>query len=166
MKYVRVSGDVRGLNRLRSRIEHAQQTIEVGILEGRGSQVVGEHGETLATIGKLQEWGFVTRFPSSSYSVHVPARSWLNMPLHRPEFVSGARLVLTRYLNGQVSDAGRALGEYAVSWIRLAFLSSGFGSWSPLSAETIRRRRETGSSSRMPLIDTGKLMNSISWRTK
>ena len=165
MKYVHVRGDDSRLRDMVAKLK-ALPTVEVGILEDKGSQMVENSKITLATLGMLHDHGFLCHAFGRDKTVHVPARSWLNMPLNRRELHQTFRWHIRRFLQGKEKQLPKKLGEAAVTEIRLAFLSSGYGSWKQLKESTLKNRRRRGSSSLMPLIDTGRLMSSISWREK
>lgn len=165
MKYVHVKGEDKRLRELVAQLK-SLPTVEVGILDDRGSEAVEGTSITLATLGMLHDHGFLCRAFGRDKTVHIPARSWLNMPLNHRELHKTFRWHIRRFLEGKEKELPKKLGEAAVTEIRLAFLTSGYGTWKPLKDSTLKNRRRHGSSSLMPLIDTGRLMSSISWKEK
>lgn len=110
-----------------------------------------ESTQTNAEIGALHEFG--------SFTKHIPARSFLRLPLHQKqkeivaEASQGAAALLAK---GQVVLVLKRLGIACENWIQRAFETRGFGAWKANAPSTIRRK---GSS--QPLIDTAQLRRSI-----
>lgn len=163
-----------GLKKLGALFAGSARIVRVGILSGpkmsRKKDTSGRKSgsaETNAEIGAKQEYG--------SFTEGIPARSFLYNPLKsskaRKRIVRDAAEGLDRELsrkepvNAETSFYGK-VGAGLVAAVQDAFDESGPG-WKPLKPETIRRRRTRKvwpRSGTKPLIDTGELRNSISFR--
>lgn len=144
---MQVRADTRGFKIIEKALTDNYKT-RVGIL---GSQASASHGKgvTNAQIGTLHEFG----------GAGIPPRSFLRMPLETKmgEWIKKNKDWYYKLMTmGNLRKFYVAMGFAAEAIIDDAFTSSGFGSWSPLSPITIKRK---GSS--LPLIDTGQLRASI-----
>jgi hypothetical protein len=130
---------------------HAVVTTKAGLRKAGRSLVP----QTNAEIGLVHEKGSLT--------LHVPRRSFLEMPL----VLKSAGLLAIRnklwaiFLAGErtkerLKEAYRNLGLLAERIIQAAFESRGFGKWAPDSDSTQKRK-----GSDMPLIDSGQLRRAI-----
>ena len=73
-----------------------------------------------------------------------------------------AELAITEYGDyGILGELAQAVGVSALEQIQEAFDTEGFGEWTPNSPATIRAK-----GSEMPLIDTGNLRNSITYKVE
>lgn len=109
---------------------------------------------TNAELGLIQERGSISR--------HIPARSFLQMPLFLKldkNLSSLKKLILRGIEVGDLRIAYRDLGILAENIVQQAFGSGGFGHWLPNKPSTIARKKSS-----QPLIDTGQLRRSISSR--
>jgi phage gpG-like protein len=144
-----------GLNKLVRAIS-GPMVVEIGIL---GKKSVREDGGSNdnAYIGAIHELGSYEKKPV------IPARSFLLMPLfHKAEQIKkqtaiGAEKLLAK---GDTMGLLRHLGTAAVRAILEAFATRGFGTWAPNTPGTIKHKKHGDS----PLIDTGQLRRSISFR--
>lgn len=124
--------------------------IEVGILSGSGTPTAG--GEDILSIAFTHEFGFSAR--------NIPERSFMRAGFDEnvDEIQRTAETLLDGVLQGRTTGKAmlEALGGVVVSMIQnyLTDLST-----PPLSARTIEQK---GSSN--PLIDTGQLRSSITWK--
>lgn len=168
-------------------------SVKVGLLaENGGSDEVSENLD-LAGLGAVQEFGAriqvtekMRKFLAYKLGIHlkketteivIPARSWLQMPLERSQDLRAkikektqltkserelAELAITEYGDyGILGELAQAVGVSALEQIQEAFDTEGFGEWTPNSPATIRAK-----GSEMPLIDTGNLRNSITYKVE
>lgn len=106
---------------------------------------------TNAELGLIHELGSKTR--------HIPARSFLRMPLSlkSKEILAAAFIGAPELLRkGDIRGILAHLGIACEKWIQTAFATGGFGSWAPDKPATVKRK---GSDS--PLIDSAQLRRSI-----
>lgn len=171
-----------GLESLITRLK-TDKVVRVGII-GTKAKSQRKGGMTNAEIGTIHEFG-------SEDGKHPPQRSFLAEPLaeklnFNQESMKGMRKSLWKnVILGNKSDVFLAeLGAKALSIIEGAFLTYGYGKWKPLAASTWssweRKESITGwrtaksiatfrkglnkSLDRLPLVDTGKLKGSISFK--
>lgn len=135
-----IASRVEGLNHVR---------VHVGIF-------VGE----LAYIGLIHEFGWE---PSN-----IPERSWLRSTFvdRRREIAAMKARVAAGVISGALT-AERAmsiLGEFAVQLVKEQIIKHGPSIWEPLRPETIRRKSRGGKRKEKPLIDTGQMLNAITYR--
>lgn len=126
-----------------------KDVVKVGVLSNKDPRKSGPAGN--AELGAIHEFG--------SYSKHIPARSWLRMPIMQfaDEIVAMASKSADYYLSkGDINGILRNLGIACEHVIQRAFATSGFGQWAPNAPSTIRKK---GSSK--PLIDTRQLARSV-----
>lgn len=128
--------------------------VKVGLPEGTGPGVY-PGGQTVIEVGAIHEFG-----------IGVPRRSWLRMPMerHRREL---AKFIGKQFdlVTGQNVDAKKALGlvgAKARNYSTEAFRTNGYGLWPPLAPSTVKSKKRRGKQT--PLIDTGTLRQSITWR--
>lgn len=165
--YIQVKIDIDRLDEIQSSLM-ARYVTRVGILGSKTNRMKtittrkGLHRagreaspQTNAEIGLLHEKG--------SLSLHIPRRSFLEMPLVlKSEGLMAIRnKIWAAFIAGpetkvKLKSAYVELGHMAERIVQAAFESRGFGHWVPDSAGTIRRK-----GSDMPLIDTGQLRRSI-----
>lgn len=158
------------LRKLGALFKSSSAVVRVGILNGpkmaRKNQTSGKGGPaTNAQIGAIQEFGSFTR--------GIPPRSFLHMPLKsdkvRKRVAADAREALEHAARGGGDTAKRFFGNIGaglVAVVQASFEQSGPG-WKPLKPSTIQRRRTRKVAPRRgtkPLIDTGELRHSISFR--
>ena len=134
-----------------------QISIKVGILGSNGSkQAKNDDNElgkiTMATLGAIHEFG--------SVKANIPARSFIRMPLETKykEELSRNKGFKQALKELDIAKLNNEAGLTATVVINDAFASGGFGEWTPLKPETIRKKGSDGI-----LIDTGDLRRSISY---
>ena len=139
-----------GLQDLKKQLNMGYYT-KVGIL-ANGKANEDHEGIDNATLGAVHEFG--------SLDENIPPRSFLRMPLEtkQDELVSmlKSNKVAALIAQGKIKSVFKLLGIKAEEIIQSAFDSGGFGKWTPLKPQTIKRK---GSAS--VLIDTGQLRRSI-----
>jgi phage gpG-like protein len=139
-----------GLNKLRDALS-GSKVVKVGILADTNSRQ-SEEGEDIsnAELGVIHEFGSMSR--------NIPARSFLKMPLERPELKAFimSKKITDLVAEGKIETALTLIGLKAEEIIDKAFQTRGFGKWQPLKQATIRRKGSTA-----PLIDTRQLQRSI-----
>lgn len=137
---------------LKSLEEMKRKSVAIGILGEDGGETY-EDGATLVQIGAIHEYGLGN-----------PERSFIKMPteLKQKDIARVIGVQFNKTLEGQGVDKSLGLlGVYVQNVIKGAFTSDGYGKWPPLSAITVAKK---GSSK--PLIDTGRLMNSIHYEIR
>jgi hypothetical protein len=133
------------ISRLKQMNELAENKILVGIQEGAGSADDGS--ATLAEVGYYQEYG--TR--------DIPARPWLSEGIKRADPAKLLKQIAVDVVNGRpAQQALDRAGVAAVGSIQEGFTAI---AWQPNAASTIKAK---GSS--QPLIDTGRLRQSVSYK--
>ena len=100
--------------------------------------------------------------------IHIPARSWLQMPLEKRnalkrkimEKFGGSKEHVESYIidTGDLMRLAILIGASAVEQIQEAFASEGFGEWEANSPLTVASK-----GSAMPLIDKGRLRGAITY---
>lgn len=131
--------------RLKAMNELAEKKILVGIQEDAGKTEDGN--VTLAEVGYYQEYG--TR--------DIPARPWLSEGVQRADPAKLLKQIAVDVVNGRPADqALQRAGVAAVGAIQEGFTAT---TWTPNATSTIRAK---GSS--QPLIDTGRLRQSVSYK--
>lgn len=129
--------------------------IAVGLIESTAGSRVYPNGISVVQVGAIHEFG----------AGAIPQRSFLRAPfdIKKEEINNQIRTGIENVQEGR-STAERELnraGTLAVNICKNAFPTSGYGTWEPLSQETIDRK---GSS--LPLKDTGLLNGSIAYEVK
>lgn len=144
-----VKSDFKALNEFMKGIE-SKEVVKVGIFANRstrqGNEPVGN-----PDLGAIHEFG--------SFAKHIPARSWLVMPLvdYAAEILKMASRGIEYHLSrGNFHQILLNLGIACENAIQRAFATSGFGTWAPNASSTIRAK-----GSDKPLIDTSQLRRSV-----
>lgn len=166
-----------------------QYSVKVGLLANKGGSDEVSENMDLAGLGALQEFGADIKItqkmaaflhfkaeelglPSSQGKgdgyVHIPARSWLQMPLERRK---GLLKRIEAYFNtdpegiedyiartGDLMSLATAIGASAVEQIQEAFNTEGFGQWQPNSPLTVASK-----GSAKPLVDEGDLRQAVTY---
>lgn len=125
--------------------------VKVGIVGSNADKEHGESGLTVADIWIIHELGA----PNANIPARAPLRTTFEQKLDE---LKGMQLKLAKALLNDKMDVQRAfniLGAWGASAIK-ATIKAGLPP--PLAASTIARK---GSS--VPLIDTGQLINSVTW---
>lgn len=130
--------------------ELAKLRVKVGVLASNGAQQHGDSDATIAEIAACQEFGTET----------IPERSFLRAGLHTrvAELRATQAKLAKAFIEGKL-DGKRALGllgAWAQSAVKAQIVQHDIPP--PLAAATIAAK---GSSK--PLVDTGQLLNAITW---
>lgn len=164
---VKRSVNFSGLKGLAKAFDTRDKSVRVGVLGSTGGNA-DENGTTNATIGMVMELG---NPGNRMYNTErgnpapIPARSWLRMPLmHQAkkieqDVVKGKKKIGEQIKAGNVDAFLERVGIACVAQIQEAFATRGFGQWAPNSQVTIK-----GKKSDSPLIDTGELRKSVSYK--
>lgn len=170
-----------------------QYSVKVGLLANKGGSE--ERGEDLdnAGLGAIQEFGCDIKITQKMAAylaitakelglpklqtkgdgyIHIPARSFLQMPLTKKNLVIKElkNQLATKDLDEIITYFGKSgdlmtlavlLGASAVEVVRQAFQTQGFGEWAPNSPYTI-----AGKGSANPLLDTGELWQKIDFEVE
>lgn len=139
--------DPKAIDRLKKRLIDAGKVVNVGVPDGKRE----EDGTPVAMIAAVHEYG--------SPAQGIPERSFLRTAIqrNRKTYARLNKINLVKMLRGHM-DAETALGqlgEMAKGDVQFEIRS---GDFVPLKPATIKRK---GSSK--PLIDTGQMVQSISW---
>ena len=163
--------------------------IKVGLLANKGGSDTVSEDMDIAGLGALQEFGADIKItkkmaaflhfkaeelglpPSKGKGdgyIHIPARSWLQMPLEKRnalkrkimEKFGGSKEHVESYIidTGDLMSLAILIGASAVEQIQEAFASEGFGEWEANSPLTVASK-----GSAMPLIDKGRLRGAITY---
>lgn len=166
-----------------------QYQVKVGLLANKGGSDEVSQDMDLAGLGALQEFGADIKItqkmaaflhfkaeelglpPSKGKGdgyIHIPARSWLQMPLQRKKdlqkriikYFGESKESVESYIadTGDLYSLAIMIGAAAVDQIQEAFASEGFGEWKANSPLTIAQK-----GSAMPLIDTASLRGAITY---
>lgn len=168
-------------------------TLKVGLLANKGG--AEERAEDLdnAGLGAIQEFGCDIKITPKMAAylaitakelglpklekqgdgyIHIPARSFLQMPLTRKnavikelknQLMANSIDDVAYYFatKGDMKTLATMLGVSAVEVVKQAFKTQGFGEWQPNSPYTIAAK-----GSAMPLQDTGKLWQKIDYEVE
>lgn len=136
------------------KISKEKYKVEVGVING-GDFIDNKGNITVAGYGLVNEFGSATR--------GIPERSFIRVPLnlHLNEHIRDYKEKYINFLfkSQKIDKAYNYLGLNAKKIILEAFSTSNDGLWKPNSKRTIKQK---GSSK--PLIDSGRLRKSISYR--
>lgn len=143
---------------LRAKIANiAKAYVKVGVLEANGSaEVDGGDGLTMAELAAIHEYG--------APRAGIPARSFIRNTFSDSEGAAKLKAFMVRTAKGliqeklEVAQALNQLGAFAQSLIKKRIKEH---IPPPLKPATVKRK---GSST--PLVDTGQLINSITWEIK
>lgn len=148
----------KGLQQLKDNLKQGY-SVDVGILKGKTSRSnKGKSNINNATLGACMEFGMVYN--------QTPPRSWLRMPVMNVikgfnKLIESNKDVYEKALlkKGGTRSLFIGLGHAALTAIKGAFNSSGYGTWKPNAPSTMRfKKRNT------PLKDTLQLKNAVSFR--
>ena len=136
--------------------ELSKARVKVGVLQGADESVETEHGElTIAELAAVHEFG--------APSVGIPERSFIrgtfNSPEGQEEITKFTTELADQIIKNEVAprQALQMLGAKGAAMVRAKIRSH---VPPPLKQATIDRK---GSST--PLVDTGHLINAVSWET-
>lgn len=165
-----------------------QYSVKVGLLANKGGSDAVSENMDLAGLGALQEFGADIKITQKMAAflhfkakelglpetqgkgdgyVHIPARSWLQMPLERRADLlkkilakTGDIEMVADYITktGDMQSLAILVGASAVEQIQEAFNTEGFGEWAANSPYTTAQK-----GSAMPLVDTGSLRQAITY---
>jgi phage gpG-like protein len=137
-------------------------TVSIGV---QGAQAAANHQGTHLTVAQLatvHEFGKVIRQPNMNRTIVIPERSFLRATVDRyREAIARRQVLLTQgYVLGkfELQGAMELLGQYVVGLVKQRIAN---GIAPPNAPSTIARK---GSSK--PLIDTGQLRNSITYKVE
>lgn len=164
-------------------------SVKVGLLANKGGSDIVSDNLDLAGLGAVHEFGatitvtdkmrgffrhqFGINLKKTTKTIVIPARSFLELPLatqakklekYMMEHFGGEGIQADEYWiaeKGDIESVAVMLGASAVQLINEAFETSGFGDWVPNSPVTIAQK-----GSAMPLVDTGKLRQSITFEVE
>lgn len=143
----------KGWDRILKSMKEADKVfVKVGILSSAGNH----DGIEMATLGTIHEYG--------APSVGIPSRPFMRQTFERikEKIVKFNKKEVGLIFEGK-SDAVRSLkklGVFCQTEIKREFT---IGKFQPLKASTIRAKTVGGKKGTTPLIDTGRLRNSINY---
>lgn len=163
--------------------------VKVGLLAGKGGNDEVSTNLDLAGLGAVQEFGatinvtdkmraffryqFGINLKKTTKQIVIPARSFLELPLttqtkklekYTIEKFGGEGLQALEYWiaeKGDLESVAQMLGVAGVRLVNEAFETSGWGNWAENSPLTIAQK-----GSALPLINTGKLRQSITYEVE
>lgn len=134
--------------------EAKKKEVAIGVLKGSGNY---ESGETLAEVATTHEYGSITK--------NIPARSFLRVPFYqnqkRVDRIIGLAYKSLVKNTATLDKALNVIGAECRNISVDAFDDGAGGTWAENKKSTINAK---GSSK--PLIDTGKLRQSIQWEVR
>lgn len=137
-----------GFNGILDRLADMDGEIDIGILDNAGNE---ENGETVANVAAYNEYG----------TNHIPSRPFMRQTAdkHGKAWGSFAQRATNRVIDGMGAEQAKELiGNRAEGDMKKMVTQ---GDFVPNAPNTIKQK---GSST--PLIDTGRMRNSISHRVK
>jgi phage gpG-like protein len=163
--------------------------VKVGLLANKGGADELSDNMDVAGLGALQEFGADIKItpkmaaylhfkaeelelPESTKKgdgyIHIPARSWLQMPLEKRndlkkriiKYFGESKESIENYIvdTGDLMSLAIVIGNSAVEQIQEAFNTDGFGQWKANSLFTVAQK-----GSAKPLVDTGSLRQKITF---
>jgi len=156
---IKISDKDKGWNKLMSQFLSKTQaaTVDTGILVETDGPKMNLKGE--ATNSSLMEVAIANEFGTST----IPSRSFIREPFDRTEgYVKLRKSLWKRVINGEIdlSQALHILGSATVK----SFQKTIKNVILPLNADSTIRAKQESSAQSIPLIATGQLLNSISYR--
>lgn len=166
-----------------------EYSVKVGLLANKGGADEISKDMDVAGLGALQEFGCDIKITQKMAAylhltaeelglpklekqgdgyVHIPARSWLQMPLERRQALK--KRIISKYgdykevveddiaQTGDLYSLALMVGSSAVELIQEAFDTDGFGQWQPNSPYTAANK-----GSEKPLVDKGKLRGAVTF---
>jgi phage gpG-like protein len=128
--------------------------VKVGILGSRGGKQTTDGGITVIELAAIHEFG--------APRAHIPERSFIRrtMTQREQDIVRKAAGLARAYITGKISmeQALNMLGAWAAAQIKNTITADEHIP-PPLKPRTIERK-----GSDRPLVDTGQLVNSITWK--
>lgn len=166
-----------------------EYSVKVGLLANKGGADEVSKDMDIAGLGALQEFGCDIKITQKMAAylhftaedlglpklekqgdgyVHIPARSWLQMPLEKRQALKKKIIskfgdykeVVEDYIaeTGDLYSLALMVGASAVELIQEAFDTDGYGQWAANSPYTVASK---GSSK--PLVDKGKLRGAVTF---
>lgn len=137
-----------GFKGIMNRLADMEGEIDVGILDNAGTE---ENGETVANVAAYNEYG----------TNHIPSRPFMRQTAdkHGKEWGNFAQKATNRVIDGMSADQAKELLGNKAEGDMKAMVTG--GSFAPNAPNTIKQK-----GSATPLIDTGRMRNSISHRVK
>lgn len=137
--------DMSGIDKLYSKLEGAERTIRVGVLDSPEN----------AFKASLAEYGFLDRAGQ-----FVKPRSTIRLPLENniEAIYKEAGAELKDFTSQEIDEAVNKLGESALKYIDEGFATQGYGEWADNKPATIAKKGRNS-----PEIDTGELRGSYSY---
>lgn len=155
----------KGWEAIKARVESLRDTgavVKVGV---QGQQAAANYqgtGLTISQIATIHEFGKVIQQPKMRRTIVIPERSFLRATIDQYQSAIGKRdaLLAKGFLLGKFSlrEAMELLGTYVVGLIKQRIAN---GILPPNRPSTIARKRSS-----KPLIDTGQLRNSITYKVE
>ena len=167
-------------------------SVKVGLLSGKGGSEEVSKDLDLAGLGALHEFGADIKITKKMAAflhfkakdlglpeqkgkgdgyIHIPARSWLQMPLEKKnelkkkilDSVKSSPEEIAEYIlrSGDFESLAIIIGASAVKQIQEAFNTNGFGEWKPNSPLTVAQK-----GSDKPLVDTSRLKNAVAYEVE
>jgi len=150
--FVGMKSNIKGFERLAKELQEAKRSkVKIGII----NNYTYPTGESILDVGIAHEFGVKK----------APRRSFIRMPFEykRDEMAKQTTVEFVDIVNGK-STTQRSLNRLGMKGqniVREAFKTGGFGNWAKLSPETIEAKKSSSI-----LIDTGMLVNSISYKVE
>jgi phage gpG-like protein len=141
---------------LKSVKELAKQQVLVGI-PSSGSR---SDGPSNATLGYIHEFGSPAR--------NIPARPFLFPAVNKlkdkaTEMLKEAASLYMDHKEGQAKAVLESIGIMAMNAVKNNIVSGGDPTFAPLAPATLSARQARGHAGTKPLIETGQLLNSITY---
>lgn len=145
-----------GLHKRMKKLFNAKDPhVKVGILLAKGGGKTREGGITMVELAAIHEFG--------SPKANIPQRSFIRSAFQDPtELQKISTRVVKALIDGKVdlSEALDIIGSWGATQVRNN-VTQGDGIAPPLKPETVQKK---GSS--RPLIDTGRMINSVTWEVR
>lgn len=149
--------DIKGLKKVQEKIGKAYRT-DIGILANKNPVDI-ETGINMATLGQTHYYG--------SVSNKLPARDWLKLPvemgIRKHLKMYGAKLFTSIKNEKDLNQFHNFLGIQCLNAVMDAFDTNGFGTWQPLSPNTVKNKKQNKDKI---LTETGQLRQSVSFKVE
>ena len=169
--YYEINIDEKALENIKAALE-SKAYVKVGVLGGDMTgyiAAVHEFGAAPRVTEKMR-WWFLYKFgvmlKASTTRIRIPKRSFLQLTSIRKQDEFTTKLqssrgkILDEIVGGRWASVLAKVGAIWVSFVHECFDTRGWGTWRPLSPLTIENRP---GQSALPLQNTGKLKNSVSF---
>ncbi len=140
---------------MKKRLGHGKPHVKVGVLAARGGAQQHESGISLIELAAIHEFG--------SPAAKIPERSFIRRAFRRNRELKSLTVRLARRIINENLTINRALdqlGTWGAAEVKKT-IASGPHIPPPLKAATKRKKKSS-----RPLVDTGRLMNSIAHEVK